>query len=342
MNKFLAEDVSFKIVSIDDLNDPSVAVPVHRLGHLQAAIHADVPAYMPDELQERAPYLERLKQGLANGALDVVLVRPVNFQGPDDGAALLVLSPLWSSVTDHAGTRVFSGIQVEDVIVDPFMRGRNLGQHAMNFTAVFAAASGLDSVGWECMTSNPAQKMYRMVGAETRAEKPFRLSRPEIATVLADQTTASMRIARDPSLRDYFNAHGGVSHYYHSDYAGCLVSQRISNLRMSGYRHDGKNQETITGYQIEGIDAQGSTLKERVAAAEVLINRVIAEKFHTDKGCTFIDLVGLPDDPFMTELVKRYGAEATAYSGSDCLLWFLKDEAFENAAMRGQHLVPAT
>ena len=318
---------------------------VYRLAFQQAALHAENLHWLPDVPEEGKQRIalalkeDRLEAGVLNQAGEVY-------------AGLILLSPLWMMKEGS----LQSGMQMDDVIVDKAQRGRNLGQYAISYAAFQSSRKGGRFLGWECEEGNSASKVYEIVGAHKRREKPFRLAKEDIDKIKSDGGNTS--IFRVESMTDIFNKKAGVfptapgirdpiSNLYDSILydengffqAGCLVSQRISVLRTLGYKPDGIHEESPTGYQIESIDFSKNLSQKQVDIAAVkLIDQTVGILRKGEKGCDFVDIVGYPQDRTMLTLAEHYGAAVTSYTGSPSTLWMLDGSSFKKAAMTGAKL----
>jgi GNAT superfamily N-acetyltransferase len=71
-------------------------------------------------------------------------------------------------VVDHASTWSLGGVSyLEDLYVDPEVRGRGVGRALIDAVVARARSHGLGTVHWITASDNPARSLYRRAAKET-------------------------------------------------------------------------------------------------------------------------------------------------------------------------------
>jgi len=344
--KLPPEEVRVLLLSASNWSQQKEKLPeVYRLAFQQAAFRAENPEWLPPQ---RGNSEKIIGHALKENRMEAGLLGMWDSRNALKGIGLLLLSPLWADV---AG-KVAHGHQIDDVIVDKKMRGRNIGQYAISYAASLAQSRGGSIVGWECEDDNTAQMVFSLMGAERRKERPLRINFKQVCRLLAEERPASSlesRLVTVEKLRPLPNATdvgaGAARDLISGRYvckliennrvaASCLISQRVSVLRLLGYKPDGIHEEEPTGYQIESIKVNREGFRERAECAVRLVEEAIVELSALDNGCDFVDVVGDPVDPLVHEVAARFDIDMA--SGRS--LWALQGGAFEDAAKIGNKL----
>lgn len=273
-------------------DDAHLATSLPDLGRIQATAH---DTRLPDLPVHRVQIVQNFTRALAH-------VEIWRLEQPAAGGAAIFLSPLHRA-EGH-------GLQLDDIVVHPEWRGQGIGSSMIAFAAFLAKQRGLSFLAWECEENNPAQKMYRAVGAEVRAGlKPFRLNAALIKKI----------------REDYSPVQSGAS---------CAVSDRFSLFRTLNFGIDGYDmdpREASCGLQIEDLRFDDE------AAAQLLLSSV----FTARPDISFADLVVPVQDQKYADLIKNMEIAQNTYSGNPAMLWLLAGQAFADAARYGQELKTA-
>lgn len=294
MDKFRIEDIQTIKVTSDD---PQLESGIPLLGIEQGRAHE---TRLPDQPEHMTHIAENFRHALKNNHVEIW-----RLEKPAPAAGAVFLSPLQKD-----GEK---GIQIDDVVVMPDYRHKNLGSMLICFTAALAKSRGLSFVTWECEESNTAQKVYRGIGANPRENvKPFRLTRDIILKAITNSKEASL----DPET-------------------GFIVSNRFSLFRTVNHGIEGYDMDPTQrslGLQIEDLTF-GNVHKARQNLIATL------SKYRDQKAIDFVDIIIPTNSAKHLELIASFDAEQNTYSGNPAYLWELSGEAFEQAAVKGQPLL---
>lgn len=273
-------------------DDAHLATSLPDLGRIQAAAHNT-------RLPDLPIHHTQIAQNFVRALTHVEIWR---LEQPAAGVAAIFLSPL-----RKAGGH---GLQLDDIVVHPDWRGQGIASSMIACAAFLAKQRGLSFLAWECEENNPAQKLYRAVGAEVRAGlKPFRLNAALIKKI----------------RENYPPVESG---------AACIVSDRFSLFRTLNFGIDGYDmdpRETSTGFQIEDFHFDDEK------AAQSLLSSIFAAW----PDISFADIVVPVPDAKYADLIKNLGLAQNTYSGNPAMLWQLSGPAFEAAARYGQKIKTA-
>lgn len=295
MTKFSENDI--QIIKVTE-SDAQLESGIPLLGIEQGRAH---DTHLPDQSEHMPQIAENFRHALRNGHVEIW-----RLEKPAAGDGAVFLSPL-----QKGGER---GIQIDDVVVVPKQRHKNLGSMLICFTAALAKSRGLSFVTWECEENNTAQKVYRGISATPREKvKPFRITRDIILS----------------SIQGEENASNGNS-------ASFTVSNRFSLFRTVNHGIEGYDMDPTQrslGLQIEDL-----AFDDVLAARRSLI--AVLAKYREQKGIDFVDIIIPTDSSKHLELIASFDAQQNTYSGNPAYLWELSGEAFEQAAIKGQPLLP--
>lgn len=265
---------------------------IPNLARVQAAAHH---TRLPEAALHAAQITQNFQQAIAQNMVEI-------WHMLDPVAGAVFLSPL-----QKGG---LSGLQMDDVVVLPEMRGRGYGGALICFTAGLAKARGGHFVAWECEQDNPASKTYQSLGAVMRTDfKPFRLSKEmldQLPPVEAD-SAAGMSMTISPRFSLFRTMCHGIAGY------------------------DIPPDEKPNGIQVEDIDF------EDVAAAQKTLSALLSHA-RREQDIQFADIILKPDCPDHLKLIAHFDAAQNTYSGSPAVLWELAGDAFDAAAEKATTL----